>query len=841
MARADLPQQKARFARRHNSEEQRIMNHADGRGLSSNERRAIYRAAGMSSASVSLVETMVAAAGRRDVGRGALRNVVVEFQSKKNGVAHIVESHTCELIFAYECELDPAVRGYYAQVPCPYVERLRGGRRHVSAATLDFLVFRSNKVQLVECKTLEWLGAEVKKSKTDWQHMDGCWRNIALEPYASSREIEFVAWHPPSIAGIYLQNLQACYAVAGETPPPRRVVDAAAERIRRRPSTVEELTNCIAGFSPRTALWMLATRAAYGPWWCISVSAIEEFVLFSDAAQAELANVTGMSQLDEVIAQPKISDPVCLASATDLARGRKRLERLGRMTRGEEPWSRRYRALRDQVRDGEDNGKSPLEVCLTSYHSSGNRVNRLLHAHYEACGKVLRTAWESGDVSRPLDLYFALEAECRNQGIEPCSRWLLDTMRRNLASAKRALKTSGMRGFQATRASTDPRFRSLAPIGYGAVLHVDSSKFDVRLLVKDNGDTVKLAANIYVAVDGASGRIMAHSLIFGAARTDGLALLMRDYVRRHGVLPVMIHLDRGSENKSNWLKSFCLGRISIRRSPTAGSAWNSLAEEAIKQINDQVAHRLPGSTFPDQAGRNIDGRFKSYRTAKLTMALAHKELVSFLYGDSNERLGIDGLTVSERAASLAETFGQFGTPCAFDDAFAYATSLPMQLRKKFNKRRGIRTEDGWFTSKELQEATRANPIDEVRTDCERQEVLYVKVNGTIIKAYHSAILSMARMDAMDQQIELQFKPIARRLSRLQRVNGGRKRHTRFEYSKMRVEDESRAECNQHVDGNEAASTTSDSSMSASDKGPAVTLSREWRFDDLQPFPEEGSQ
>jgi putative transposase len=284
-------------------------------GLTTDDRRGIYRSAGISDANVAQLEAMVLSAGLRDVGRGALRNVVVEHQSKKNGGVRILESHTCELIFAYECELDPAVRGYYAQVPCPYVERQRGGRRHVSSATLDFLVFKDAAVQLVECKTQEWMEAEVKKPRTDWELADGGWRNAALEPYAEVRQIEFIPWLPPSPPGIYLQNLQACYAVSDEAPPPRRVLDAVTRRIQQYPATIDELASRIAGFSPRTALWMLAAGMTFGPWRSISIDRVHDFRLYADKHRAELADAAGLTQLNDAIAQPIISEPTCLASA----------------------------------------------------------------------------------------------------------------------------------------------------------------------------------------------------------------------------------------------------------------------------------------------------------------------------------------------------------------------------------------------------------------------------------------------------------------------------------------------------------------------------------------------
>jgi hypothetical protein len=115
----------------------------------------------------------------------------------------------------------------------------------------------------------------------------------------------------------------------------------------------------------------------------------------------------------------------------------------------------------------------------------------------------------------------------------------------------------------------------------------------------------------------------------------------------------------------------------------------------------------------------------------------------------------------------------------------------------------------------------------------------VKVGGSIVKAFHSNVLSMVRMDPLDKQIELQFAPVARRLSRLQRVAGAKKRYSRLEYSKMRLD---------MADATGADSATDDIGTTASAAAPidagdssAAVHPREFRFDDLEPFPEEDQQ
>ncbi|MCT7149573.1 hypothetical protein M1196_23285, partial [Salmonella enterica subsp. enterica serovar Oranienburg] len=83
--------------------------------------------------------------------------------------------------------------------------------------------------------------------------------------------------------------------------------------------------------------------------------------------------------------------------------------------------------------------------------------------------------------------------------------------------------------------------------GYGHTLHIDSSQFDARTapeVVKAFDGHIPW---FYIGVDGATRGPLARAFYFGKARTDGIALLMRDFVRRHGFLPRVIILDRGSD------------------------------------------------------------------------------------------------------------------------------------------------------------------------------------------------------------------------------------------------------------------------------------------------------
>lgn len=750
-------------------------------GPSAAEREQIYARFGMSPRGIEEVERMIADSGLRPVGKSALTNVRVSLQSTKNQAARVVESHTCELVFAYELELDPDVLGYFVQVACRQISRTTSsGRTHVSSAHLDFLVFRKNGIELVECKTNAWLVHEASKPEAKWIKAGDCWRYAPYGDWAAQVGLTFRVWVAPELPGVYLQNLEACYALVGVelTVAEQLVIDRARRMLSRQPASIEELATAIPGFTTRQALWMLASRQAYGPLVSTPVVLADKFCLYTCEIQAREVDATALRAKAGLLADATIHDPLLKASTTDRNRAIKAYADLQEALAGKAPLTKRLKGLAKAVAAAVAEGFSPLVGCLTNFANSGNRSSRLLPEQEQAAAAAL-LAWNRGKVQLVRHLDYVFADECLKRGVAPIGKSRLDALRRAEDPRRHALATGGFRGFHRVRPSTDPRFRSLPPIGYGHVLYVDSSVFDLRYAAAHGDDIPPPKATFYVGIDGCTRMPMAHSLIFGPARTDGLALLLREYVKRHGFLPKIIHLDRGSENTSKWITEFCDGRITLRHSPTAGSAWNGIAESAIKQINGQVAHQLPGSTLPDQRGRSVDGRFKSINQARVAFATAHELFVQYLYEDLPRTPGQDGRCPVEVRDDAVQDIGVMGTPCEWNDDFLICTSVRPR-RWSFDKRKGVRVDSSWFVGDPLITALRTHAPEEVRADCCDPTICFVLVGGIWIKAFHCRVQSIASASDREKLFARLWWPIARADARRRRDRIGRARYDRHQ-------------------------------------------------------------
>ncbi|GLQ50058.1 transposase family protein [Dyella flava] len=749
-------------------------------GLSELDRQNVYERAGYGLPQIHQIEWMVAESGQRVVGKGALNNVRVHFASRKNGSVRILESHTCERVFAYEMELDPDVLGYYAQIPCRRIVRKgRNGAPHISSATLDFLVFRRDRVELVECKTRGWL--QKHEGDGDWVKVIDGWTCQPYEQWARERGISFHVWAPPAPVASYLRTLEAMYAVKGSTPTAEelRTAERALALLANRPYSIEELEQELAGFRERVALVLLADQRCYGLLKSTPISQGQHFYLYSVKEQAKQADGLALQGLVEASSQPVALDAITLASTSDYKATKNRLARLERIAQGLEKPTVRMSQLARTVKEALSQGRSALTACLTGYGKSGNREGRLDPIQRQCLEWVIRVKWNRGKVTNQNGLWFELEKECERHNVKPPGR---TTLRRYLCEedkTKRALATGGMRAYQSTKPVSDPVYRSGTAIGFCHTLHIDSSQFDDRCApIVELGFPAEKPW-FYIGTDEATSCPMAHALIFGHARTDGVAILLREFVHRHGFLPSIIILDRGPENDSDWLQTFCLEKgITLLYAPTGGSRYNSQAECCIRQINISVAHELPGSTKPDMKGRSVDGKFKSRKTARLAFMTIAGAFEEYVYGDLPSTPGEDGLTPIERRDDAMEKYGVMGITQKFDDGFLIQTSVPIKFKGKATEKRGVRIDRGIFTSEALRMLLRVSQPEEVRQDCVDPSVLYVKVRSTWVKAFHSAILTIASMSTKERLFELLWGPSAKQRKRKLKLEIDRNRHHR---------------------------------------------------------------
>lgn len=587
------------------------------------KREEVYKVLGLSPSQIKSIEQIVLEAPARLPGKRALNNVISRIPSKKNGGLRWVESHTVERLFLYQLERDPECVGYVTQARCRGVTRMVRKGRHVTAPILDFLVFYRERIVVVECKTEETL-EKLTIKKDEWRCEDGRWTNEPYETCVKRLGMEFEVFVGSRLFATELQNAEFIYGEINnqEAAEAKQLRHAAAEVLKERPLTIEQMGVRLPGFSIRTAARMLAERMAFGLERIISLGDSDQFLLFSGIEHRDIVDEGLWQGLLGETDELGITDRLLLAAPSTVAFAKRRWSRLRAIAGGEQPRTRRMDLLAKKVSEAISRGLSPIEACLSDHPNCGGTATRL-DVHQEDAVKNIVGRWNKGEFCDRTAAYIELGKLCEKSGALLPHQSTLNRKLRELDQTRRTLSTEGIRQYQKDRARTDGTKCSQPSLAFGHTLIVDSSNFDQRIAKNLLTYFPSAVPRFYAGIDGATAYPMAHALIFGPARTDGLAILMREFVYRHGFLPRCIQLDRGSENRGEWVKDFAEHfYIELRWVPTGGSRYNGTAENVIGRINHFVAHPEPGSTLPDQKGRSADGRMKSRMTATKTFLIS---------------------------------------------------------------------------------------------------------------------------------------------------------------------------------------------------------------------------
>lgn len=737
-------------------------------------RYAVYSRMGLRKGAITELEAMVAAAPARKVGTGALHNVKGMFYSKINGAHRLIESHTCEGVFALQLELDPEVIGYYTQVHCAGVKRItRNGKRHLSSATMDFLVFRKDTIRLVECKYRSAIEKKyAEENNTDWVLENDVWLHVPFESWAKERGIEFNVWVQDTPFSIEKQNLEAIYALKDATlsTADQTLAEIALTLILKCPASIANLEEEVNGFYPRIALWLMANAGVYGLLRSVSVKDEALFYIYASKEQAIEIDQARFNCIVNDLKQPENLDPLLLASAVDVERAKIKLAKLRLIQEGKAKKSGRMCALERKVDEAISLGLSPLSACLTNFKNCGKRISPISLVQRDLMAETVKKYWHKNVAITVRDLHFYLEEVCRGADIETPAYSTLCEYLRKLNPTRRALAIGGSRCYQAAKPRADATKRSGPAIGYGYHLVIDSSQFDQRCVTHTLIAFSTAKPTFYVGVDGATNDTMAFSMYIGKSSTAGLAMLIRDFYRRHGFLPSVIQFDRGSENESIWLREFCdFYGITFFHAPTGGSRYNTLAENKIKIINYQLAHKGAGSTAPDMAGRKVDGKLKSVKTAKHELKVLFDNLEEFMSSALKHNPNNQGFSPTDLKDEAVSKYGTLGRPCAYDYTFIINTSIKYEVRQKATEQDGIRTAYGRYTSDSLQLALRSNLPTEIRRDCADPSRLYVKVKSKWFTAFNQDIMSFVNMTNFDKMFASMSWPLLKSIVADQKI------------------------------------------------------------------------
>lgn len=748
------------------------------------ELRAYWKEHGISEDAQRQLEYLRAKSPMRDVGKSALVNVVVHLWSPLMNRHLVCESKTAEALCFMTAELSGNVLEILPQVEMRHVVRMKGKSRHVGTITADALFLTDQGPVFIECKLLSELERLVEERPHEYcRRPDGAFGRPAAEQWALARGATYRLWSPPEPYGLLWANCEFVYPQL-KSPPTgddlrrARAIIAEAESA---PLTLKAALQLAPESDLQLIGRLIAHRILHANIKTGLLSHADSVLLSTDAARISEIEAECMRRIRAELDPLDVRSRVNTATSIDLNHGRRRLARVKDMIAGKTRVTKDYRPLVRRVQEAIHAGRCPLEECITEYFKSGNRDLRLDDKVYIALDMVRHEKYEKAGVKNMERLRKALRQEmdllCCTDPIPSDS-----TIRRALRLAsidKHNLAFGGKRAFHQHRAMSDPQLRTVNAIAPFTMVHIDSTKFDHRSAAETLPTFEFSCPVLYSCIDVGTGEMLGHSLTFGPPSRFGLAALLRDIVRRHGRLPLTLMADRGSELWSKMILAFAEQyELTLLMRPASAPRFGSQIETALREINAKVAHRLAGSTLPDQKGRSVDPKYKSYQTAKLQFRAVAEVVELFLYDIwlDNPIGSIEG-TPRQRKESAEEYYGRIGREVSFNDDFRIATSVPVLDKIKVTPDRAVRCMHREYFNSELRDWIRANgKPDDVRLDPENAELGYAKLGPRWIRLHSRRVLEDLVRDELDRIFERIFTRDAARINRERKAQSKSRTH-----------------------------------------------------------------
>ena len=692
----------------------------------------------------------------RSVGAKAKQNVISHFYSEKCGDVRFLESHTVERQFAIQLELDPSVKFYWTQVAWSGIQMTNAkGVRSPRTKTIDFLVLKESGLEIVECKAETWLMQRGQES--GFRKENGEWANSELQNWANELGLGFRVWMAPKQNAVLLRNLEFLYSIVRQKQQLTSSVKKIVSAERNDPLTAGNLISKNPSISLIDVYAAIAFGSVFVP---IATQRLDEpdtLRLYASKKQCDAVDLALQALLPETDNALHLEGSVLTASPGQIKFAEKRRQIFESVIARQIkcPWH--LKKLFNEYLLAKQDGRPFFHLLMTSHHRSGNHGSRLLPETQAALTEYVRR-YQKGDYAIKKDAFAAFCNFCESENIGAVGKTKFYNEIAAQSSAERAINTRGLRGFQAERPRTDSTVRSLPPIGFGERVHIDATPLDIKVcgesIFKDSDRPM-----IYIAIDAATEHPVGDAFIFGPARTDALAILMRSIATHIDGYPRSIFMDRGSEQTSKWIKTFAKNEgVALFWSPAGGARFNSLVESCHNKIRIAVINRLSGNMANDKAGRSADGRFKSDAALKHAFEVIVDETRIYLYEDLANAPDSNNRTPKQKKDEAV----RLGLDCVMkrpmDAELMIKTSLAVTRSHIANERDALRLFGRRFTGTAMQRALRDEDLQELREDCANPAIAYAKVANTWYVCTSNQILLQQNWSDEAKLFDLLIRP-----------------------------------------------------------------------------------
>ncbi len=681
----------------------------------------------------------------RRTGDYALKNVCVQFASRKMGRTIQAESRTAEFAFALEFEYAADVLEFWDQPAPIYIARtLRNGRTRTGLYTPDFLVLTNAGPFIAEVKSGETLPILIQKNPVDWLVVDQTPRYVPAYDAFAKLGLCHRLTPSDSISRIRSANLRLllqarnCAAAGSYRERIRSAFQSAALL------TLAELADEIGVRDLTPLVKLLDEGFVYARLQDDLIS--EPSTCWVALDESRLAFVPQVLQLRVEGRSPR------LPSRTSMARYVDNLERLESGDRGRS--ARRWILERTRA---EANGQNVFEALRPKFENCGNRLPRRLPEDEQFLIEFIDKHY--GSVKRlglrETHRLYEVEAEKFRPNVRPAC---YATFRARLLRRDKEAIAFARGGRRAANGASLPsnvdrrEFKPTRPFELAGLDHYDAN---IHLLLGEvNGKRFTARPWITMMVDYFTRLILAVWVSFAAPSSRSCAIALRRCVREHQRLPETIIVDRGADFRSLYFMSTLASTaVNLARRPAGNGRYGAEVERPFGLFQTEWLPYLPGNFAHALDARSTSSSHSPAQTAEISIHQFWLSLLDYInQRNSTQTDLVSGSPLAVHTRGL-EVFGCSGIPMQETPEFIVDTAVDIR-EVRFEDSGYVRLDERRrFWCAELVELRGRTKKPEVREEPENPHICYVKVSGRWVTAKGSGAPRFQTLDQVKRLAE----------------------------------------------------------------------------------------
>lgn len=742
-----------------------------------------YRATGLTLEGEAYVNRVRSSPPARRVGGSRFLSVSCRFPSEKMGCTIQAESRTGEYPLVLTLELDDDVIEFYDQPSPVHVARIRGGRRHVSANTPDFLVLRSARVEVIEVKPREAVLKARDKYPEEWAQRNGCWVCLPIAAQFDQMGIRYWVHVGEDIDAVRAANLNLLVAARRLPPLPNEAVLLKALRKilkANAATTVQAVITELALKDASIVLRWIATRTLFAATSEQLLSDVRTTRVFGDEAAME--RFVAARRIDASVVQPPATDLHSSPTKTHLMSASKTADSAGEALtdrqlelalaryeaalpalKGERPSTRNERRLITRMEAAISAGQGALWGFVPRHHLQGNRVPRITTAQEALMTAAMRDYFTTA-ARRSVRWVYASIAWSE---VPRVSYKAFLAFTRRFPKHEVAKARSGHRAGLAARPQSHPSVRAMWPTTAWELVHIDHTPIDEKVWGQLGVAQILGRPWLTTMIDGWSHAALAFWLSFAPPSWESLAMLLRDCVRRHHRLPLAWISDQGSEFGGTFWETFSANHACTKFDRAVADArCGSQVERSFHVLHRDLIYQLDGNMQNDQEWRSATSSHKSDATARYLLERIYTEIDRYLLSYYNQKPhGPNTFSPQQRVDQSEADIGVLAKSIEYDVAFRIETAhRPARPAYRVDSRRGIRVGQRTYWHSDLAQPRFNDTRVEVRIEPFDSSLLYAHLDGRWIEciaAKHAELKCMDEFGRWAQSaIDYYGKPFA---------------------------------------------------------------------------------